>query len=283
LTDGLKRGIEVFGLREILFRALRRGHFSFVMVSLFCVAAAIVSAAATTIANHTVVRNTVIRRTNVPGRLSWRGASPLNGLEDRIASRIMALDRAQAPLDQLFDFIPDDNTNWVFVPKEWNNTWQGRCDFHKYFDMELEVLSTPSIVYQDVVPALGSVLPPWATVDRYKQGFSYIAASLDPASTNNTGAYRDLLLYYTFGTASDSGNDTSPTTDISFANLLVHNIGVGSNGSIFMDTKFRSDVHVAECTFNNSSPSLDQAAANGGHYGSTSAQVMSVSYSVISR
>lgn len=273
--------IEVFELREMLFRAIRRGHFSFVMVSLFCIAAAILSAAATTIANHTVVKNVVVRKTVVPGRLSWRDVSPLGGLDARVASRVKALDQAKAPLDQLFDFVPDDNTNWAFVRKEWNNTWLGKCDFYKYADVDLEVLSTPFLFYQDVLPGLGTVLPPWATLDKTQQGFRLIVASHDTNTKNDTGAYRDLLFNYAFGTAPDAGGDSVSTTNISFANVLVHNIGRG-NGTIFMDTQFRSDIHVAECSFNNSSPNVDQARADNGQYNNSINAVMGVSSSLVS-
>lgn len=260
----------------MLFRALRRGNVSYVIVSLFCVAAAIVSAAATTIANHTVVQHTVIRRTNVSGRVAQSNTPGLAGLLDRITERVDALNRAHAPIDQLFDFIPDDDSNWVFVSAEWNNTWLGNCSLHKYPAADLMVLNTVSPWYQDLVPALGPLLPPWATVDPNKQGSAPIA-STQGVQTNNTGAWRDVLLTFTFGSAPSSGNASLSTTNISFANILVHDVGIGGNGTLFLPTAFKSDVHVAECTFNNTSPNENQARADEGDYGDVAKAISSVS------
>ena len=113
----------------------------------------------------------------------FRGSSEsLAGLDDQVASRIQALDRAQAPLDQLFDFVPDDTTNWVFVQEEWNNTWLGECAFHKYPAVDLMVLNNTSVMYQDVLPGLGTLLPTWATLDPSKQGYANIPGFLPRAN-----------------------------------------------------------------------------------------------------
>jgi len=266
--------IEIFQLRGILFRGLRRGHFSYVTVSLFCIAAAIVSAASTTIANHTVVRHLVIRRTDVPGRLAHYSPT-LSGLYDRVLERAQALDHAQAPYDQLFDFIPDDDTNWVFSQEEWNNTWLGDCAFHKYPAVDLVVLSTNvSNNYQDLVPALGTVLPSWATLDPEKQGAAGIHSS--GPTTNLTGVWRDSLWTYVFGSAPYAGNESLQTVNISFANFLIHDVGRG-NGTMYMETAFKSDVYVVECTFNNTSLNLDQPRADEGQYDTVATTLVNVS------
>jgi hypothetical protein len=272
--------IEVFQLREMLLVAFRQGYFSYVVVSLFCVAAAIVSAASTTIANHTIVKNSVVRRTDVSGRLAQERIPQLTGLNERVTERAQALERAGAPHDQLFDFMPDDYINWVYVPEEWNNSWKGQCVFHKYPAVDLVVHSTMSLVFQDLVPALGPLLPSWATLDPDKQGLAAVN-SPQGNSMNNTGATRDGLLTYVFGSATIYGNDTLPTTNISFANFLAHDIGHGSNGTWFTETALKSDVYVAECTFNNTAPGDDQALANDGGYVDAASALTSVSVDLI--
>jgi hypothetical protein len=268
----------VFQLRELLVRATKRGNYTYTAVSLFCVIATVVSAASTTIANHTVVNNLVIRKRDVPGRLVQSAARPLTGLEDRVTLRATALDRAKAPYNQLFDFMPDNGTDWIFVPEEWNNTWVGECAFNKYPAVDLVVLSSPSLYYQDMVPTLDTFIPTWATLDRTKQGYGPIF-SPQAQNTNYTGACRDCLITYVFGSAPYSGNESLPTTNISFANILLHNIGFGNgNGTYFMNTSFKSDVHVAECTFNNSFFSNDQAKADEGLYDFVALAITEVSF-----
>lgn len=255
---------------------MRRGHFSYAIVSLICVIATVVSAASTTIANHSVAEHPTIRRMDVPGRLADTAAPPVAGLDDRVALRVKALDHAQAPLNQLFDFIPDEGTDWMFVPEEWNNTWVGECAFRKYSAVDLEVLSTTSYWYQDLVPSLATYIPAWATVDPTKQGATPIS-SLQGKEMNATGAIRDSLITYVFGSAPYFGNTSLLTTNVSFVNILLHEIGLGVDGS-FMNTSFKSDIHVAECTLNNSHPNPDQARADEGHYDYAASALVQVSY-----
>ena len=134
---------------------------------------AIISAASTSIANRTVESNIVNRGGLVSGRLvsPWGEAV---GTRVELTARVQALDHANAPLEQLFDFVSNDTWGWIFVGQEWNSTWQGRCSYNLYPAVNLHLYSTKSSSFQDEIPLLGTVLPQWATVDPNRQGTAYI-------------------------------------------------------------------------------------------------------------
>lgn len=166
--------LDVYELRGIITHALKERQFSYVTASLFCVAAAVISAMSTPIANHAVTPHTVTRKIDVSGVLATN-TTLLYSIYDQVPLYAQALDRAGAPLEQLFDFIPNlderSSRHWLFVDEEWNNTWQGNCsyDIHPAVDLRVLDISPPGFldecIYQYVIPALGSVIPAWATLD----------------------------------------------------------------------------------------------------------------------
>ena len=160
---------EVLELRSMLARSLFGGEIFYTLASQACMVVAIISAASTSIANRTVESNIVNRGGLVSGRLvsPWGEAV---GTRVELAARVQALDHANSPLEQLFDFVPNDTSGWIFVGQEWNNTWQGRCSYHLYPAVNLHVYFTNCSSFQDEIPLLGTVLPQWATVDPNRQG-----------------------------------------------------------------------------------------------------------------
>ncbi|TDL15307.1 hypothetical protein BD410DRAFT_902659 [Rickenella mellea] len=238
---------EVFDLRAILARAVYQRNTLFFIASIACVGAAIVSAASTTTANNTFVRNRVIPHRVVDGRLVTHEHASLSGAVVNVTSRAEALAKAQAPLNQLFDFAPDDSSEWVFVAEQWNNTWTGNCTFSMHPAVDLVVYPTNSSNFQDEVPLLGSYLPQWATIDPTRQGTAYSGFYTGAGVVNDSGAWRDLLVI-----------------NISFANFLAHNVGRYSTSSDgFVQSSLKSDVYVVECILTNSAPGIeDQAYAD---------------------
>ena len=243
---------EVLQLRTMLARSLFRGEIFYTLASLACIVAAIISAASTSIANRTVESNIVNRSALVSGRLVSQ-FDTIDGATVELAARVQALEYANAPLEQLFDYAPNDTSGWIFVGQEWNNTWQGRCSYHLYPAVDLHVYSTNSSNFQDQIPLLSTVLPQWATVDRTRQGTDYSGFYYDP-DNNGTGAVRDNINTYVFGSVPDTGGFGNLTSmNISLANVLLHNVGRTSSRN-FQETSFKSDVHVVECMFNNTVP-----------------------------
>jgi hypothetical protein len=78
------------------------GHYHFVFASMFCIVAASVGGASTVISNYSVVTISVIRDIVVQGQnVTYFRNSLRNAILD-VSSRVKALDRANAPLDELF-------------------------------------------------------------------------------------------------------------------------------------------------------------------------------------
>ena len=231
---------EVFELRSMLAGGLFGGEIFYTLASLACVVVAIIGAAGTSIANHTVESNIVNRSALVSGRLvsRWGG---LVGASVELAARIEALEYANALLEQLFDYVPNDTSGWIFVDQEWNNTWQGRCSYHLYPAVDLHVYSTNSSSFQDEIPLLSTVLPQWATVDTTRQATAYTSFFDDPANfLNSTGAYRDIMITYVFGSVPDAGGPSNlMSMNISLANVLLHNVGMSSDFSSVGISKFQ--------------------------------------------
>ena len=268
---------EVFELRGTLARNLLRGEIFYTLTSLACIIVAIISAASTSIANRTIDSHPVPRSVLVSGRLVTSKHNSISGATVELAARVQALDHANAPLEQLFDYVPDDASEWIFVGQEWNNTWQGHCSYHLYPAVDLHVHSTNSSSFQDEIPLLSTVLPQWATVDPTRQGTDYSGFYASP-DNNGTGAYRDNINTYVFGSVPDAGGFRDFTSfNISLANVLLHNVGLTSSGA-FQETSFKSDVHVVECTFNNTVPGfVDQSYGPTGHYSNAVMNVAEVS------
>ena len=271
---------EAFELRGILARALMKGDFSFVIVSTFCIITAIVGAAGTVISNHAVQNNTVVRDAVVQGRLVTKEHSSIAGALVQVSTRADALTRANAPLDELFDFAPSDDSQWTYEPSQWNNTWKGNCSFAKHEAVDLVVYPSISTEYQDEIPLLGDYIPSWATVDRSKQGVAYAGFYTD-ALVNGTGEYRDMVVTYVFGSAPAIGHGFSEqNTNISIVNYLAHHIARDDpDDGTYLSTRFSSDVHTAECRFVNAVNGRithDQARADGGSYTNAAGNVADV-------
>jgi len=270
---------EVFELRHVLIRALMHGQYFFVVASVFCVIVASAGAASTVISNYSVVTNPVVRDVVVQGQNVTHFHSSIKGAILEVSSRVKALDRANAPLDELFDFAPNDNFHWIYRASQWNNTWKGTCTFMKHDAVELVVYPTNSSQYQVEVPLLGNYIPRWATENATNQGMDYVGFYQQDPDVNATGSWTNTLVTYFFGLAPD--NDVTfpaKTANISIVNYLAHGVGKSSTGR-FIETAFRSDVHVVECGFVNmlENGTTYQANAAGGSYMSAAQGVAGVS------
>jgi len=274
---------EVFELRHVLIRALIHGHYFFVLASIFCFVVASVGAASTVISNYSVVINPVIRNAIVPGQNVTHFHNSARGALLEVSNRVKALDRANAPLDELFDFVPNDNFHWVYRASQWNNTWKGTCTFTKHEAVELVVYPTNSSQYQVEAPLLGNYIPRWATENATKQGTDYAGFYESNANINNTGSWTNILVSYFFGSSPD--NDATflaRTSNISIVNYLAHGIGISATGA-YVETAFRSDIHVVECGFVNTleNGTIYQANGAGGSYTSAVQGITGVIFCIL--
>jgi hypothetical protein len=268
---------DTFELRHVLIQALMRGHYFFVFASVFCAVTALMGAASTVISNYSVVANPTVHDIIVHGQNVTHFHNSMGGAILEVSSRVNALNLADAPLEELFDFAPDDSVHWLYKANQWNNTWKGSCTFVKHDAVELVVYPTNSSRFEKEVPLLAHYIPSWATVNETKQGAYYAGFYESDSSINNTGSWINMITTYFFGLSPD--NDVTfpaKTSNISIVNYLAHGVGKDPTTGGYMETAIRSDVHVAECGFINTleNGTMYQANAAGGSY-SSAAQAIS--------
>jgi len=264
---------EVFEFRHLLIRALIQGNYFFVLSSMSCVVVALVGAASTVISNYSVVTNPVIRDIIVPGQNVTHFFNAMEGATLEVSNRAKALDRANAPLDELFDFVPNDNFHWIYRASQWNNTWKGPCSFAKLDAVELVIRPSNSSQFQSEIPSLGNYIPRWATEDATRQGVAYAQFwdwthnESKPLDINDT-KWLTILVTYVFGSSPDNNARYQKTSNISIVNYLASRIELSAATGAVIETPFRSDVHVAECSFVNTmdNGTVYQANAAGGSY-----------------
>ena len=238
---------EVWELRKLLLRCIAKRYLFYLLTSLTCIAAAIVSAASTAITNYSIVSNTAVRPKAVPGRLAFHVAGSVSGVDANVTSHIMALDKANAPVEGFFDFVPEDTSGWVFVEQEWNNTWNGTCNYSTYVGVDFTLNVDPSILTFPLV--LENYIPQW--VNRTALGNQSFVYS---ANNNADGSYRDLIGYYLFG-STEGLISSADTTNISLVNFYGHNVVIGS--------PFKANIELADCKFDNVKPGYyDQASVD---------------------
>ena len=115
--------------------SLLGGHFFYTLASVFCVISAVISAAHTTISNHVIITNSIMQQSTAIGCLVTREHTVLSGAIVNVSSQVNILNRANAPLNELFDFVPNEDVTWVYEVSQWNNTWCGECDYAKHLSI----------------------------------------------------------------------------------------------------------------------------------------------------
>ncbi|KAH8806539.1 hypothetical protein DL96DRAFT_1822447 [Flagelloscypha sp. PMI_526] len=257
---------EVFGSHRVLWRAIKHRDVLFVMTACLCIGSALLSAAATAISNRVIRYNTPVRVSTLSGRLVTHEHSSISGALVNITTRINRLNAAAMPLDQMLDFVPNDEDQWVYVESQWNNTWRGSCQSNVIRGAVLQVFPTTADDFQTQVPGLATYLPNWATVNASKQGAAY-DGFYDGAAANGTGSWTDLVAFYLFGDWSPEFEPHSYPASIQVAmvNFLAHHVARGNDTVMFQQTNFTSDIHTATCNFQNSSPGNNNQAYPSTH------------------
>ncbi len=102
-----------------------------------------------------------------------------------------------------------------------------------------------------------------------KQGKYYSGSHQTNSTVNDTGSWTNMIVTYFFGSSPDNDATLSArTSNVSIVNYLAHEIGKDSATGRYIETAFRSDVHVVECGFVNEvdTDTMYQANAARGSY-----------------
>ena len=76
------------------------------------------------IRNDTVVRDVVVQGRLVTNNFTFESGSTQVRISE--SDRAEALNNVNAPLDELFDFVPRGDSKWIYKPNQWNDTWKGK-------------------------------------------------------------------------------------------------------------------------------------------------------------
>ncbi|KAK5063160.1 hypothetical protein LTR84_005236 [Exophiala bonariae] len=133
-----------------------------------------------------------------------------------------SLETAEFPRDRLLDFLPDTNTEWMFVPSEWTKTWSMQCNSVERTPIEIAGTgncSDPSFstTYQ-AFPQLWDVIN-ITSYDTYGIEWSGFWLS-------NVNPVQDMLWFAYASSITDIDNTTDIVygMNISMATVHFHNI-----------------------------------------------------------
>ncbi|KIW78085.1 hypothetical protein Z517_07918 [Fonsecaea pedrosoi CBS 271.37] len=103
-------------------------HWNIVAQSLVVIALSITTILSGPIAKYSTRLTEVVVHTEVNGHLAQRtdNSMPVSQVPWNLTQT--SLERANFPVDQLLDYIPDTSDFWVYRPDEWNNTWSMSCE-----------------------------------------------------------------------------------------------------------------------------------------------------------
>ncbi|KAK0656879.1 hypothetical protein B0T16DRAFT_452387 [Cercophora newfieldiana] len=150
-------------------------------------AVAVVSAP---IARYSTRLGEQVQQVPVPGTLASIWHSGMGSALVKWNATIERFKAAEMPLDQLVDFLPDNNINWKYSEAEWNNSWSASCQWTERTAIELYSMGNTSDTGNIFATIEGSqaVFP-----DKYF-GKEYVYTNIDAGPYRND-VYPDTLLF----------------------------------------------------------------------------------------
>jgi hypothetical protein len=134
-----------------------------------------------------------------------------------------SLENSKFPRDQLLDFLPDTNTNWVYNPAEWNSTYSAACAVTPETPIQLNatgnyVNHTLLYLYYEI-PGLWNVLSP-----RFRRKDIIHDMVYDGVRAPERGVWDDVIfwLYVELSPANASNEDNSSTQLTSISLIAVY-------------------------------------------------------------
>ena len=105
---------------------------------------------------------------SVPGWLATTNHNGVGGALVLWNTTIESLKAANFPLNQLLDFLPDNQVNWVYRESEWNLTWSTSCTWTDETMLpNITTTGNYSGAFLAEIPGLRAVFPPGRLEDPY--------------------------------------------------------------------------------------------------------------------
>lgn len=138
--------------RKLVWRLSVQG-ISIVLLTVIAIASAPLAVSSTQLGSE-------IKLTPVEG---VRAKSSFTGITSTIVGWNQTIDRfikAELPLDQTVDWLPDNRVDWVYNPTEWNSSWSAECQYTEETPITLfSSGNNTGDVFEDV-PGVEAALPP---------------------------------------------------------------------------------------------------------------------------
>lgn len=117
---------EVLDAMSVLRHKMPR-HGKILAQSIVVVMFSITTLVSGPIARYATRRTSMTTDLDVHGYLATRSHNSNADEQVMWNLTVTSLDRAGFPTDQLLDYLPDTDTNWLYRAEEWNNSWALEC------------------------------------------------------------------------------------------------------------------------------------------------------------
>ena len=213
---------EVHDMMKMLKRHLLSGRYHRVLlqcgVVIFFTVTAILAGP---ISRYSTRRGQVPRKDSVGGLMASTADSCQWYATAAIDTTIKKLDRASFPTDQLLDFLPDEEQDWVFVPSEWNSTYSTDCVYTELTPINLT--TTGNFTYDNggqteimnELPQLWDIFGP-----EYKANWLSIDWNLDGITNDTARLWTESILFVSATIQPDGPSNL--TTSMRIAMVALH-------------------------------------------------------------
>lgn len=102
---------------------------------------------------------TVVREVQVPGFLATMDHTSQIGAQVKWNQTVDRLKRAGFPQDQLLDFLPDNQVDWLYEKTQWNSSWALSCKQTPLTTIDLTATGRPADSHFEELRGLRSIFP----------------------------------------------------------------------------------------------------------------------------
>lgn len=169
------------------------------------------------ISRYSTRRGQISKKSNVSGLMATTINSCQYWASAAIDNTIAKLDKASFPTNQLLDFLPDSDQDWVYDPSEWNSTFSSSCVYTD--STPINLTATGNFTYDNLgqteifneLPGLWDIFSPkfttsWFSLDwdlagqtndtemLWKEAVLFLAATIQPDGAMNLTTSMNLAI-----------------------------------------------------------------------------------------
>ncbi len=173
------------------------------------------------ISRYSTRRGQIPKKSDVGGLLATTTNACQYYATAAIDDTMAKLDKASFPTDELLDFLPDSDQDWVYVPSEWNSTFSANCAYTD--STPINLTATGKFTYDNLgqteifneIPRLWDIFSPKFTTDWFSLDWDLAG------QTNDTEMLWKEAVLFLAATIQPDG-EMNLTTSMSLAIAVVH-------------------------------------------------------------